>query len=146
MRLAIGLEEEEEERDRAVVLNFVERRSFLGQRLRRGDGERAIRLPTPNLESAEKIIGSARLIRDSYKIKTEMVIRPKRKALRTLALGCSHIQNCLRSSCHKRTAKRDGYHGQNCFYWVKIGLSFVFLEPKTISFNFFYFSKLEETK
>ena len=86
MRLAIGLEEEEEERDAAVVLTFVERRSFLGQRLRRGDGERAIRLPTPNLESAEKIIGSARLIGDSYRNKTEMVIRPKRKALRTRAL------------------------------------------------------------
>ena len=32
------------------------------------------------------------------------------------------------------------------FYWVKIRLSFVFLEPKTISINFFYFLKLEEKK
>ena len=28
-------------------------------------------------------------------------------------IGCTQIQNCLRSSCHKRTAQREEIHGAN---------------------------------
>jgi len=48
-------------------------------------------------------------------------------------LGCTHIQKCLRSSCHKRTARRDEFHGQNLFYLLKFYLSSVILAPKTFS-------------
>ena len=41
-------------------------------------------------------------------------------ATKAAVFGCTHIQNCLPLSCHKRTAQREEIHGANYFHQVEI--------------------------
>ena len=60
-------------------------------------------------------------------------LNPTDEELQQVGFGCTHIQKFHRLSCHKRTARRDKFHGKNHFYLPKFLSSSVILAPFTFS-------------
>ena len=59
-----------------------------------------------------------------------------RKIRLTDAVGCTHIQKCLRFLGHHSTARRRRFHGQNCFCHVKFCLHSFCTRQKLFSLFF----------